>query len=79
MKRTLPLLLSVIIALFFLPLSTGFASPREGPAGDPAVNFAPGSIVRFEHLSIEDVHEFGPLTIAAPIRFQTGLAVWSAH
>ena len=32
-----------------------------------------------EHLSIEDVHEFGPLTIAAPIRFQTGLAVWSAH
>ena len=54
MKRTLPLLLSAILVLFVLPLSTGFASPAGRPSGDPALNFAPGSIVRFEHLSIED-------------------------
>ena len=54
MKRTLLLLLSAILVLLVLPLSTGFASLAERPAGDPVLSFAPGSIVRFEHLSIED-------------------------
>src|SRR6185369_2767063 len=54
MKRILHILIPVLLILFLLPLSAGFASPAERPAGDIDLNFAPGSIVRFEHLSIED-------------------------
>ncbi len=54
MKRSLITLISTFLVVFVLPLSVGFAAPVERPAGDPYLNFAPGSIVRFEHLSIED-------------------------
>ena len=54
MKRFIKLCAFVIIGLSLLPLQHGLASPEEEPAGDIDLNFAPGSIVRFEHLSIED-------------------------
>jgi PAS domain S-box-containing protein len=45
---------TLVICLFILPSHRGIASPGEKPTGDIDLNFAPGSIVRFEHLSIED-------------------------
>jgi PAS domain S-box-containing protein len=54
MKRILLILIPTLLVRFVLPLSTGFASSMERPASDTLLNFAPGSIVRFEHLSIED-------------------------
>jgi PAS domain S-box-containing protein len=54
MKRILLFLIPTLLILFVLPLSTGFASPLERPDSNTYLNFAPGSIVRFEHLSIED-------------------------
>src|SRR5512133_2452295 len=54
MKPLFRILISFLLALFVLPLSAGHATPVERPANDINFNFAPGSIVRFEHLSIED-------------------------
>ncbi|MBK9600612.1 MAG: hypothetical protein IPO36_02035 [Anaerolineales bacterium] len=34
--------------------TTGLAAPPTGAAFDADLNFAPGSVVRFEHLTIED-------------------------
>src|SRR5574339_416633 len=48
------ILIPAFIFIFILPFTRGLASPAGGPAGDTYLNFAPGSIVRFEHLSIED-------------------------
>jgi PAS domain S-box-containing protein len=49
-------LVSVILFLAFLvlPSSAGLASRVGMPAADIDLNFSPGSVVRFEHLSIED-------------------------
>ena len=54
MKHIQLILLPTLVLLFLFPLSSGLASTAERPDGDPYLNFAPGSIVRFEHLSIED-------------------------
>src|SRR5512135_2343428 len=54
MKRIVPFSIIILIVLFALPFSTSFALPVDKPAADPNFNFAPGSIVRFEHLSSKD-------------------------
>src|SRR5574339_432614 len=54
MKRILLFLIPALLVVLVLPLSTGFASSLERPGSNNDLNFAPGSIVRFEHLSIED-------------------------
>ena len=54
MKRSLQVLLIVLLVTVVLPLSTGSASPVEIPPADIDLKYAPGSVVRFEHLSIED-------------------------
>jgi PAS domain S-box-containing protein len=53
-NRFIKLCAVAIIGLSLLPFQHGLASPEEGPAGEFDQNFAPGSIVRFEHLSIEN-------------------------
>jgi len=45
---------SILLLLLVLPFSVSFALPAERPAADPNFNFAPGSIVRFEHLTSKD-------------------------
>ena len=45
---------SILLVLLILPFSNGLALPADKPAADPNFNFAPGSIVRFEHLSSKD-------------------------
>src|SRR5690349_17310287 len=47
MKRLLPLPILIILILFFSPLSAAIAASID-------LNIAPGSIVQFEHLTIED-------------------------
>jgi len=54
MKPIFRILVVALLVLFVLPFSIGYASPVERPANDLGFNFAPGSIIRFEHLSIED-------------------------
>ena len=54
MKRVLRLFFIVIFGLSFLPSLRGLAAPSTGAAFDVDLNFAPGSVVRFEHLTIED-------------------------
>ena len=54
MKRNIEVVFFVLLALLALPFSSSSALPVEVPAADVDLNFAPGSVVRFEHLSIED-------------------------
>ncbi len=54
MKRIIPIAFIAILILFALPLPTSFALPAGKPATDVDLNFAPGSIVRFEHFTSED-------------------------
>ncbi|MGE5375596.1 MAG: two-component regulator propeller domain-containing protein, partial [Bacteroidota bacterium] len=54
MKHIFHIFITALLVLFLLPLSAGHALPTEWPAGDFDLDFAPGSIVRFEHLSIEN-------------------------
>ncbi|HEY6073212.1 MAG TPA: two-component regulator propeller domain-containing protein, partial [Anaerolineales bacterium] len=51
-----PFLKAVIILLLFAASPTGAFAGRkpEGPILGPAQGYAPGSVVRFEHLTIED-------------------------
>jgi PAS domain S-box-containing protein len=52
MKRLVPVL--TIFLLFLSPLSTGTAAHSTEAAFNLDLNIAPGSIVQFEHLAIED-------------------------
>jgi PAS domain S-box-containing protein len=54
MKRILLFFVPGLLVLLVFPFSRGMAFLLEKPVGDTSLNFAPGSIVRFEHLSIED-------------------------
>ena len=54
MKRYSCRFVIVLLTLLVLPVSYISASPATRPASDVGLNFAPGSVVRFEHLSIED-------------------------
>ena len=54
MKRVLSLFFIVIFGFSVLPFKAGLAAPSTGAAFDVDLNFAPGSVVRFEHLTIED-------------------------
>ena len=54
MKRVLWLFFIVILGFSFLPSKDGFAASPTGAAFDVDLNFAPGSFVRFEHLTSED-------------------------
>jgi PAS domain S-box-containing protein len=54
MKRVTWLIILVIIVSSLLPLSRWIAAPSTGAVFDNDLNFAPGSIIRFDHLTIED-------------------------
>ena len=54
MKRFLKTLILTGIILFSLPFTSGSAAPSTNAANDSGQNFAPGSIIQFEHLNIED-------------------------
>src|ERR1041384_8118417 len=54
MKHLIPLLILVIFILFLSPLSIGKAAHSIDPTSNIDLNIAPGSIVQFEHLTIED-------------------------
>src|SRR5215208_5786263 len=54
MKHVIQISIFALIAFLILPNSTGAASPAVHPRTDVDLNFAPGSIVRFEHLTGED-------------------------
>lgn len=54
MKRILQISLISLVTLLILPFSSSLALPMEKPASEAELNFAPGSIVRFEHLTSED-------------------------
>lgn len=54
MKRILRLFSIFILVLSFSPLPAGLAAPHTGAVFDADLNFAPGSVVRFERITIED-------------------------
>jgi len=54
MKRVLWLFFIIILGLSVPPIKNGYAAPPMGAAFGIELNFAPGSVVRFEHLSSED-------------------------
>ena len=54
MRRVLWLFFIIILGFSTSLPTTGFAAPSTGAAFDVDLNFAPGSVVRFEHLTIED-------------------------
>jgi hypothetical protein len=54
MKRITTALILSAMVLFTLPLAAGSAAPLREAVHDVDQNFAPDSIVRFEHLTIED-------------------------
>ena len=54
MKHILHILITALLALVVLSPSASLALHAEKPTTDFDLDFAPGSIVRFEHLSIED-------------------------
>src|SRR6266542_578480 len=54
MKRLIPISILTIFILFFSPLSTGTAARPAEAASTIDLNIAPGSIVRFEHLTVEN-------------------------
>ena len=54
MKRVLAFTFIALIALLALPLSQGHGAPQNASPAEMNINFAPGSVVRFEHLNSED-------------------------
>jgi PAS domain S-box-containing protein len=54
MKSVTWFILLVIIVSILLPFSAGVAAPSTNAAFDIELNFAPGSIVRFDHLTTKD-------------------------
>src|SRR6185503_14571391 len=54
MKRLTSVSILTIFILFLSPLSSGTAAHSTDPASNIYPNIAPGSIVQFEHLTIED-------------------------
>src|SRR5678816_3953460 len=54
MKRLIPISILAIFTLFLSPLPTGIAARSTAPAFNIDLNIAPGSIVQFEHLTIEN-------------------------
>jgi len=54
MTRIISVLILIIFVLFDSSSSAGPAAPPMGAAFDIDLNIAPGSIIRFEHLTIED-------------------------
>src|SRR6476661_10650132 len=54
MKHLIPVSILAIFILFLSPLSTGTAAHITDPTSNIYPNIAPGSIVQFEHLTIED-------------------------
>ena len=54
MKRIFWLFFIAILGFSVLPFTAGLAAPSTGAAFDVDLNFASGSVVRFEHLTIED-------------------------
>jgi len=54
MTRIITVLILTIFVLFDSSSSAGSAAPPMGAAFDIDLNIAPGSIIRFEHLTIED-------------------------
>ncbi len=54
MKRIFWLFFIAILGFSVLPFTAGLAASSMGAAFDVNLNFAPGSVVRFEHLTIED-------------------------
>src|SRR6266508_299372 len=54
MKRLIPISILTIFILFLSPLSNGTAARSTETALNVDPNIAPGSIVQFEHLTIED-------------------------
>ena len=54
MKRFLPLSLLILFALLISPNATSLASSTGRPAAEAEFSFAPGSVIRFEHLTSED-------------------------
>ncbi len=54
MKRSVLVSFFVLLTYLALPFSSGSALPAGDLNADVDLNFAPGSVVRFEHLSIED-------------------------
>jgi len=53
-KRIIPIIFITLLSVLVLPFSQGLAAPDENPSAETEFNFAPGSIVRFEHLTSED-------------------------
>ncbi len=53
MRRVAQISLITLITLFILPFSS-LALPMGKPASEVDLNFAPGSIIRFEHLTSEN-------------------------
>ena len=54
MKRIVQASIITLIVIFALPFPTGLASSAWKPATDVDLNFASGSIVRFEQRTSED-------------------------
>ena len=54
MKRILPISFIILITLLVLPFSQGLAAPLASPPLEAKLNFAPGSVVRFEHFTSEN-------------------------
>src|SRR5215213_9698520 len=54
MKRLIPISILAILLLFLSPFSIGTAAPPKDTPLNIDLNIAPGSIVQFEHLTIED-------------------------
>jgi len=54
MKCIVPLSILTLLILFISPFPAGTAAPPTNTATNADLNVAPGSIVQFEHLTIED-------------------------
>ena len=54
MKRIPPILITASVALLVLSVSPGFAASRLSSPAEMNLNFAPGSVVSFEHITSEN-------------------------
>jgi PAS domain S-box-containing protein len=54
MKRFTSICLRAILALMISSISSGLAAPQKTIPSEPERTFAPGSIIQFDHLTIED-------------------------
>src|SRR6266498_210078 len=78
MKRAFWLSLTLIFTLVFLPstLAKGAAAPNNKAFGVDQ-NLAPGSVVRFEHLTIEDgLSQYAGLAIFQDSRGYLWIGTW---